>query len=96
MLVNVVNAKYLDRYRIAVTFNNGRAGVVDLKDVLNGPVFEKLKDVDEFRRFKVDSELDTIVWANGADIAPEYVFYKAFSDDADLQEQFRDWGYLSR
>jgi hypothetical protein len=86
----------LDGYRIAVTFNDGRTGVADLADALNGPVFEKLKDVNEFRQFKVDDELDTIVWANGADVAPEYVFYKAFSSDADLHEQFKNWGYLSR
>ena len=96
MLVNVVDAKYLDGYRIAVTFDNGRTGVADLADTLSGPVFEELKNVEEFRQFRVDDELDTIVWANGADVAPEYIFYKAFSDDVDLQEQFRSWGYLSR
>jgi hypothetical protein len=96
MLVNVIEAKYLDGYRIAVTFNDGRSGVADLTDALNGPVFEPLKDEREFRKFTVDNELDTIVWPNGADVAPEYVFYKAFKNDADLQEQFKDWGYLGR
>ena len=94
MLVHVVNAKYVDGYRIEVTFNNGRKGIADFAETLSGPVFEKLKDESEFRRFEVDKELDTLVWANGADIAPEYIYFQAFKDDLSLHEQFRSWGYL--
>jgi hypothetical protein len=94
MIIHVVNAKYVDSYRIEVTFNNGRKGIADFTGTLKGPVFESLKDESEFRRFEVDKELETIVWANGADLAPEYVYFQAFKDDLSLQEQFRNWGYL--
>jgi hypothetical protein len=94
MLIHVVNAKYVDGYRIEVTFNNGRTGIADLAEALKGPVFEQLKDESEFRRFEVDEELDTLVWANGADLAPEYVYFQAFKNDLNLQEQFKTWGYL--
>ena len=94
MLIHVINAKYVDGYRIEVTFNNGRKGIADLAGTLNGPVFEKLKDKSEFCRFKVDEELDTLVWANGADLAPEYIYFQEFKNDLNLQEQFRNWGYL--
>jgi len=33
-----------------------------------------MKDPDVFRCFRVDSELDTIVWATGADLAPEFLY----------------------
>ena len=95
MLVNVVNAKYVDGYRIEVAFNNGRTGIADFGEALKGPVFEKLRDESEFRRFEVHKELDTVVWANGADLAPEYIYFQAFKDDSSLHEQFRDWGYLA-
>jgi len=94
MLVHVKDARYVDGYRIEVTFDNGRKGIADLSETLVGPVFEGLKNESEFRRFKVDEELETLVWANGADLAPEYVFFQAFKDDAGLSEQFRRWGYL--
>ncbi len=95
MVIHITNASYVDGYRIQVSFSDGRTGIADLGESLNGPVFENLKDASEFCRFEVDKELDTIVWANGADMAPEYVFFQAFKRDPDLQKQFRDWGYIN-
>ena len=40
-------------------------------DVLWGPVFEPLKSVPEFAKLYVDPEWSTLVWPNGADLAPE-------------------------
>jgi hypothetical protein len=95
MLVHVVDAKYVDGYRIEVSFNDGRKGIADLSDALCGPAFESLKDEAEFCRFVVDKELDTLVWENGADLAPEYLYFQAFRHDQDLQDRFRKWGYLN-
>jgi len=94
MLVHVTDAKYIDGYRIEVSFNDGRTGIADLTDALRGPIFEKLKDESEFRKFVLDEELDTLVWENGADLAPEYIYFQAFRDDRELQDKFRGWGYL--
>ncbi|MEW6755801.1 MAG: DUF2442 domain-containing protein [Candidatus Latescibacterota bacterium] len=38
-----------------------------------GPVFETLKDAEQFRRFEVSEVLHTIRWENDADLAPEYL-----------------------
>ena len=29
---------------------------------------------------------------NGADLAPEYLYFRAFRDEPELQEQFMQWG----
>jgi len=42
-----------------------------LADVLWGPVFEPLQSVPEFAKLCVDPEWSTLVWPNGADLAPE-------------------------
>jgi hypothetical protein len=61
VLVHVTSATYVDGYRIQVTFNDGRTGIADLAESLDGPVFENLKNEADFQRFSVDQELDTIV-----------------------------------
>jgi hypothetical protein len=71
MFAHVINARYLDGYRVFLEFNDGASGEVDLHDRLWGPVFEPLRDVDYFRNFTV--ALDTITWPNGADFAPEFL-----------------------
>ena len=51
-------------------------GEVDLEEELYGEVFEPLKDKEVFRLFRVDTKLETIVWPNGADMAPEFLCKK--------------------
>ena len=63
-------------YVIWLRFNDGAEGMVDLKDELHGEVFEPLKQVERFKSFKVDPDLETIVWDNGADLAPEFLYDK--------------------
>ena len=77
-----------------MVFNNSRQGIADLAPALNGPVFEALKNKQIFSQLRVDNELETIAWPNGADLAPEYVYFQAFKDDPDLQPQFKKWGYI--
>ena len=72
MFLHVTQAKYIADYKILLTFNNGELGEVDLSQEFYGEVFEPLKDIHKFKNFKVD--MDTIVWANGADFAPEFLY----------------------
>ena len=74
MIPHVVDAKYLHDYIIRLRFNDGAEGEIDLKDELWGEVFEPLKDVERFKSFRVDPEMQTIVWKNGADLAPEFLY----------------------
>ncbi len=73
MILHVIGAEYRDGYRIWLKFNDGAEGIVDLKDDLYGEVFEPLKDPALFKAFGVDQEIDTLVWENAADLAPEFL-----------------------
>jgi hypothetical protein len=95
MFLHLTNAKHLEGYKVEVTFNNGLKGIADLSEALYGPAFEPLKQPSMFSSFALDKELETLVWPNGADLAPEYIFFQAFKNDPELQEQFREWGYIS-
>ena len=70
-LVMVVRAEYLGGYRVRVFFDDGVQGEVDLADELYGEVFEPLRDPAYFAAFKVEY---TLVWPNGADFAPEFLY----------------------
>lgn len=44
---------------------------MDLGPELDGPVFGPLRDAAIFAQARVDPELRTVAWPNGADLAPE-------------------------
>jgi hypothetical protein len=71
-LIWVTEAKYLEDYKIALTFNDGLKKVVDLKSHLNGKIFKPLNNIENFKRFYVSDW--TIEWSNGADMSPEFLY----------------------
>lgn len=61
-----------DGFVLHLRFDDGTARTVDLESELWGPVFEPLRESRElFRGVRVDAELGTIVWPNGADMDPD-------------------------
>jgi hypothetical protein len=71
----IISAKYIKDYKINVVFNDNKSGVVDLESVIkNDPreIFQELKDLKKFRQIKAD--MDTIIWDNGLDLAPESLY----------------------
>ena len=74
MFLHVTKAEYLHDYVIWLQFNDGSEGEVDLTNELEGEVFGPLKERTLFRKFTVDPVMKTIVWENGADLAPEYLY----------------------
>ena len=74
MTPRIIKGRYVSDYVIEVQFADGRKGTIDLQEELWGPVFEPLRDPAYFRRFRVDPELHTIVWENGADFSPEFLY----------------------
>ncbi len=72
-MIQVVESRYVRDYVIWLRFNDGLAGEVDLRDELDGPIFEPLRQLETFRSVRLHPELHTIVWPNGADLAPEFL-----------------------
>lgn len=95
MFLHVSDARYLDKYRVELVFNDGKKGIADLSAALDGPAFEALKDPSMFAQLRVDQDLDTVSWPNGADFAPEFLYFQAFRNAPELQAQFKKWGYIS-
>lgn len=80
-MIWLVDAVYRGDYRVFVRFNDGKESEIDLENYIKSKneetVFAPLKELDVFQTVHFDSDLDTIVWANGADIAPERLYEMA-------------------
>ena len=71
MIVDVTHVEVLMAYRLRLEFDDGSAGEVDISELVPfDGVFAALRDLEAFRQVRVDPELGTIVWPNGADIDP--------------------------
>lgn len=73
MILHTTEVKYLGGYQLWLAFNNGESGQVDLKQELWGEVFEPLKDQAQFATVHQHPIMKTVAWANGADLAPEFL-----------------------
>ena len=70
----VVDASHLDAHKLRIRFDNDVVRIVDLSDHLDGPVFEPLKDLSYFKQFQVNHDIDTVIWPNGADFSPDFLY----------------------
>lgn len=76
MIPRIVDAKYIRGYNLYLRFSDGSSGEVDLERELEGEIFEPPRDICYFKDFTVNQELHTVVWPNGADFAPEFLYDK--------------------
>jgi len=71
---SVKDVKYLSDYNLLLTFEDGSLRQVDLAQHLDGGVFERLKDLNNFKSVHLNADLDTIAWKNGADMSPGFLY----------------------
>ena len=73
-MVWITRAEYLGEYRLRLAFSDGTEGQADLREVVfndTRELFKELREVSKFGAFRV--EMDTVVWKNGLDLAPEFL-----------------------
>jgi hypothetical protein len=74
-MVWVVNAKIIEEYKIEIKFNDGADGIIDFQPIIANDkreIIKELLDKDKFQTVQV--AYDTLVWENGVDFAPEYLY----------------------
>jgi hypothetical protein len=77
MFPPIIEARYVRDFVVFLRFQDGVQGEVDLEPQLYGELFEPLKSRQYFQQFRIDSDLHTLVWPNGADFAPEFLHERA-------------------
>ncbi len=77
-MIWVTDAKACPDYRLWVRFSDNTEGEIDLRDLVASdarPIVAALRDQAVFSAIRV--EMDTVVWANGFDLAPEFLYARA-------------------
>jgi hypothetical protein len=68
---DITRVTVLSHGRLRLTFADGLEGDVDVLQRMHGPVFADARTPEGFAEVTVDPEIGTIVWPNGADLAPD-------------------------
>ncbi len=64
---------------LTLTFADGLSGEVDVLNRMRGPVFEDARTPEGFAKATVDPETGTVVWPEGADLAPDTLYERVRS-----------------
>jgi hypothetical protein len=70
----VTEVAYAGEHKLWIQFEDGAPRLVDLAPYLDGPVFEPLKDISYFKSFRLNPDIDTVVWPNHADFSPDFLY----------------------
>ena len=74
-MIRVSSVKALEGLRVRLGFTDGSIGELDLSPYVWGPVYDAVRtDRRVFESVRVDPELGTIVWSNGADMDPDLLY----------------------
>ena len=74
MVLRIIHAEVCGPHALRLTFNDGTEKVVDAAGLLEGPIFEPLRDPTYFAQGELDPVCGTVVLPNGADFAPEALY----------------------
>lgn len=96
-MIDIAKAIPLGNKKLLVKFDEYQDEcIVDMSEFLESwKDFDLVKELDDelaFQNFKVDH--GAILWANGFDIAPEYIFFLANKLNVKYQTLFKEWGYI--
>ena len=89
-IYRIVSFDTVGAYTLRIAFDDGTERTVDFLPVLSGELYARLRDLALFNAVKIDPEVHTLVWPNGADFDPATLHDWPEYVDA-LTESARRW-----
>ena len=89
-IYRVVGVYPVSPFTLRICFDDGLERTIDFKPVLAGELFGPLRDPEVFQRVRIDPEVQTIVWPNGADFDPE-TLHDWLRFEAELRARAARW-----
>lgn len=86
MVLHIVKAKVCGPHSLELTFDDGTHKRVNVLPLLDGPIFEPLREPAYFARMVLDPVAGTVVWPNEADFAPEALYELEAEEETDPVE----------
>jgi len=75
---DVISVKHVAGSRLVLTFEGNESREIDIAEIVPfRGVFEPLRDSDYFKSVRVNTDIGTIVWPNGADLCPDVLYEKS-------------------
>ncbi len=73
-MLHINEVQVIGPFQLHIVFSYGQTKSVDVLPLPTGPIFEPLRDQEYFAKVEIDPVCKTVVWPNGADIAPEALY----------------------
>ena len=89
-IYNVRSFEILSSYTLRVQFDDNTEQTINFQPILSGELYKPLRDLSLFNQVRVDPEVHTLVWPNGADFDPATLHDWPQYIDA-LIERARQW-----
>ncbi len=94
-IYRVIRFENIAPYTLRIQFDDSTWQTIDFRPILAGELYGPLNDLSLFNQVRVDPEVHTLVWPNGADFDPETLHdWSKYEDD--LITRARRWASASR
>lgn len=90
-MIDIVDFEIVGPYTMRIQFNDGAERVINFEPVLYGYYYARLRDMDFFNQVRLDPEVHTLVWPNGADFDPAMLYNWLEGDAAELAQRAVHW-----
>lgn len=89
-IYRVTALKVVAPYTLNIQFDDGTNQTINFKPILKGDMYGPLLDINLFNQVKIDSEVHTLVWPNGADFDPATLHdWPKYAKE--LERQAKEW-----
>ncbi len=89
-ICRVCSFEILSAYTLRVRFDDDTEQTIDFRPILAGELYGPLRDLEVFNRVRIDREVHTLVWPNGADFDPATLHDWPVNEQA-FRELARRW-----
>ncbi|MCH2227704.1 MAG: DUF2442 domain-containing protein [Candidatus Caenarcaniphilales bacterium] len=77
-LIKLISVENLGSYKVKLTFNNGRTGIVDLTNKAGKSVFKEWEDENFFNNYTISADQRSLMWEKEIDLCVDSLYKDIF------------------